>query len=167
MTGTYTIKAVFAENGFRIFAGDTKDPAKLNADGTGAVWIIGDAIFGKPTFVHAQGWWTDTDHALCMAPVADKIYQVTLTVGKQLKAGKSVNFKFFGQAGWGVEFKGTAGSHWLKTASATFLIGDGNGHDNGNIYLADGAELVDGETYVLTIDCSKGMVPATLSVEKK
>lgn len=167
LTGTYTIKAVFAENGFRIFAGDTKDPAKLNADGTGAVWIIGDAIFGKPTFAHAQGWWTDTDHALCMAPVADKIYQVTLTVGKQLKAGKSVNFKFFGQAGWGVEFKGTAGSHWLKTASATFLIGDGNGHDNGNIYLADGAELVDGETYVMTIDCSKGMVPATLSVEKK
>ena len=167
LTGTYTIKAVFAENGFRIFGGDTKDPAKLNADGTGAVWIIGDAIFGKPTFVHAQGWWTDTDHALCMAPVADKIYQVTLTVGKQLKAGKRVNFKFFGQAGWGVEFKGTAGSHWLKTTSATFLIGDGNGHDNGNIYLADGAELVDGETYVLTIDCSKGMVPATLSVEKK
>src|SRR3712207_6021739 len=75
LTGTYTIKAAFDENGFRIFSGEPKSPTKLNADGTGALWIIGGNMFGKPNYNHAQSWWTDTDHALCMAPVADKIYQ--------------------------------------------------------------------------------------------
>lgn len=168
ITGNYSIKAVFAQNGFRIHALDGDSPAKLNADGTGAIWIIGDAIYGKPTFAGAQSWWTDTDHALCMAPVKPKLYQVTLTVGKQLKAGNSVNFKFFGQAGWGTEFKGTAADYYLTTANTTFLIGTGSGgHDSGNIYLQDGLTLVDGETYVFTIDCRSGVAPATLSVQKK
>ena len=170
VTGNYTIKAVWAQKGFRIHrmneAGDT--PASLADDGTGAIWIIGAAVYGKPTTADAQDWWTDTDHALCMTPVKPKVYQVTLTVGKQLKAGKGINIKFFGQAGWGTEFKGKDHDHLLTTANTTFLIGNGTGgHDNGNIYLAEDAELVDGETYVFTIDCSKGMKPATLSVIKK
>ncbi len=168
ITGTYSIKAVFDQGGFRIHAMDGDTPAKLNADGTGAIWIIGDAIYGKPTFSAAQSWWTDTDHALCMAPVKAKVYQVTFTVGKQFKAGNSVNFKFFGQAGWGTEFKGTSADYYLTTDNSTFLIGTGaNGHDNGNIYLQEGLTLVDGETYVFTIDCRKGVAPATLSVQKK
>lgn len=93
---------------------------------------------------------------------------MTLTVGKQLKAGNSVNFKFFGQAGWGTEFKGKAADYYLTTTNTTFLVGDGTGgHDDGNIYLQDGLQLTDGETYVFTIDCSKGTSPATLSVQKK
>jgi len=168
-TGNYTIKAVFAQKGFRIHrmneAGD--QPASLAADGTGAIWIIGDAIYGKPTFEDAHSWWTGAENDLCMAPVKNKVYQITLTVGKQLKAGKSVNFKFFGQANWGIEFKGAPADYYLTTTGTTFLVGDGNGHDNGNIYLAEGAELIDGETYVFTIDCSKGVKPATLTVVKK
>lgn len=168
ITGTYNIKAVFAQNGFRIYPTNGADPAKLNADGTGAIWLIGDAIFGKPNYSNAQSWSTDTDHALSLAPIKPKVYQMTLTVGKQLKAGNSVNFKFFGQAGWGTEFKGKAADHYLTTTNTTFLIGDGTGgHDDGNIYLQDGLQLTDGETYVFTIDCSKGMAPATLSVQKK
>ena len=170
VTGNYTVKAVWAQKGFRIHRMDEagEKPAALADDGTGAIWIIGDAVYGKPTTADAQGWWTDTDHALCMTPVKPKVHQVTLTVGKQLKAGKSVNFKFFGQAGWGTEFKGKDHDHLLTTDNPTFLIGNGTGgHDNGNIYLADGAELVEGDTYVFTIDCSKGMKPATLTVVKK
>lgn len=168
VTGIYSVKAVFEQNGFRIHAMDGDAPAKLNADGTGAIWIIGDAIYGKPTFAGAQGWWTDTDHALCMAQVRPKVHQVTFTVGKQLKGGSTVNFKFFGQAGWGTEFKGTAADYYLTTTNPTFLVGTGTGgHDNGNIYLQEGLTLVDGETYVLTIDCSKGVSPATLTVQKK
>ena len=74
-----------------------------------------------------------------------------LTVGKQLRA-TDVNFKFFGQANWGIEFKGQDNSHLISTDSEVFGIGDGNGHDNGNVYLKDGVELKDGETYVLTVD---------------
>lgn len=166
--GTYTMKAVYSQNGFRIHAGTADAPATLNADGTGAIWIIGDAVYGKPTFADAQGWWTDTDHALCMAPVGEKTYQVTFTVGKQLKGGTSTNFKFFGQAGWGTEFKGTAADYHLSSTSDVFLVGDGTGgHDDGNIYLGEGVELINGETYVLTIDLSAGTNNAVLSVEKK
>ena len=48
-----------------------------------------------------------------------------------------------------------------------FGIGDGNGHDNGNVYLKDGVELKDGDTYVLTVDLTAGVDKAVLKVEKK
>lgn len=162
ITGVYTIKAVYAQNGFRIHAGTASDPLTLQPDGTGAVWIIGDAVYGKPTFADAQNWWTDTDHALCMAPVAEKVYQVTFEIGKQLKAGSSTNFKFFGQAGWGTEFKDT-GDYALTTDNPWFLVNKGDG----NIHLCDGISLVNGEVYVLTIDLTAGVANGVLKVEKK
>lgn len=160
--GMYTFKAVYAQNGFRIHAGTAGEPAKLAADGTGAVWIIGDAVYGKPTFADAQSWWTDTDHALCMAPVGEKTHQVTLTVGKQLKAGNSTNFKFFGQAGWGTEFGGVGSSNYLTCDDNVFYVGEGDG----NIHLKDGAELVEGDTYVFTIDLTDGVAPGKLIITK-
>ncbi len=160
--GTYTIKAVYNQNGFRIHAGTAGSPLSLQPDGTGAVWIIGDAVYGKPTFAEAQNWWTDTDHALCMAPVAEKVYQVTFTIGQQLKGGNSTNFKFFGQAGWGIEFK-DAGDYVLTTDNPWFIVNAGDG----NIHLGDGVQLVNGETYVLTIDLTAGVKAGVLKVEKK
>lgn len=167
LSGTYTVKAVYAQQGFRIHAGTADAPATLQADGTGAIWIIGDNVYGKPTYADAQGWWTDTDHALCLAPVREKVHQVTLTVGRQLKAGTSTNFKFFGQAGWGTEFKGADGDYLLSCDNDVFGVGDGNGHDNGNIYLRDGAELVDGDTYVFTIDLTGGVQNGRLIIKKQ
>ena len=55
----------------------------------------------------------------------------------------------------------------ISTESEVFGIGDGNGHDNGNVYLKDGVELKDGETYVLTVDLTAGVDKAVLKVEKK
>lgn len=172
LSGKYQIKAIFDEKsnpkGFRIHAVDSdNNPLKLSADGTGAIWIIGDDVYGKPSYYDAQGWWTDTDHDICLAPVADKIHQVTLTVGKQLKAGTKFNIKFFGQAGWGTEFKGSSGDYVLTTDNPYIGVGDGNGHDDGNLYLKDGVELKDGETYVFTIDLTEGCANGKLTVEKK
>lgn len=168
--GIYTIKADFAHKGFKIWAMKDKDnTASLADDGTGALWIIGGDCFGKPTYAQVQGqsWWTDTDHALCLARIKDKVYQVTFTVGKQLRATK-IDFKFFGQAGWGTEFKGTAGSHYLTTTSTVFGIGTGSGgHDNGNIYLKDGQTLTDGDTYVFTVNLTAGCDNGVLTVTKK
>ena len=94
------------------------------------------------------------------------MYQITLTVGEQLSA-TDVNFKFFGQPNWGTEFKGNGGDYSLTSDSEIFGVGDGNGgHDNGNIYLKDGAVLKDGETYIFTVDLTAGCANGKLTVKK-
>ena len=167
ITGRYTILADFTHKSFRIWTMNGSEPMSLNGDGTGALWIIGNEGVNKPTWEAVNhGWWTGVDSDVCLTPIKDKVYQVTLTVGKQLRA-TDVNFKFFGQANWGIEFKGQDNSHLISTDSEVFGIGDGNGHDNGNVYLKDGVELKDGETYVLTVDLTAGVDKAVLKVEKK
>lgn len=167
ISGTYTIVADFDHKAFRIWAMDGNDPMKLKEDGTGAVWIIGNEGINKPTWDAVNhGWWTGQDNDVCLTPIKDKVYQITLTVGKQLRAS-DVNFKFFGQPDWGTEFHGKDGDYVLTTDSEIFGVGDGNGHDNGNIYLKDGASLNDGETYVLTIDLSSGTATGVLTAVKK
>ncbi len=170
ITGTYTIKADFDNRGFRIWTmQDANTSASLASDGTGALWIIGSECIGKPSVsantVH--GWWTGEDYDYCLTPIAEKVYQITLTVGKQLTA-TGINFKFFGQANWGIEFKGTAADYHLSTSSDTFLVGDGtDGHDDGNIYLIDGVNLTAGDTYVLTVDLTGGCNNGVLKVTKQ
>lgn len=176
MSGMYTLKADFTNGGFRVWQmADTENTATLSADGSGALWVIGSDCICKPTYaqISGQGWWTDTDHALCLAPIKDKVYQITLTIGKQLQAdGSNLNFKFFGQAGWGIEFKGSGGTYYLTTDSNIFAVGDGTteyqgGHDDGNIYLRPGVTLTDGDTYVFTVDLTEGTDKGKLIVEKK
>lgn len=176
MSGMYTLKADFTNGGFRVWQmADTENTATLSADGSGALWVIGSDCICKPTYaqISGQGWWTDTDHALCLAPIKDKVYQITLTIGKQLQAdGSNLNFKFFGQAGWGIEFKGSGGTYYLTTDSNIFAVGDGTteyqgGHDDGNIYLRPDVTLTDGDTYVFTVDLTEGTDKGKLIVEKK
>lgn len=167
ITGRYTILADFTHKSFRIWTMNGSEPMSLNGDGTGALWIIGNEGVNKPTWNAVNhGWWTGVDSDVCLTPIKAKVYQVTLTVGKQLRA-TGVDFKFFGQADWGIEFNGKDNSHLISTESEVFGIGDGNGHDNGNVYLKDGVELKDGETYVLTVDLTAGVDKAVLKVEKK
>ncbi len=167
ITGRYTVLADFTHKSFRIWTMNGSEPMSLNGDGTGALWIIGNEGVNKPTWDAVNhGWSTGVDSDVCLTPIKAKVYQVTLTVGKQLRA-TGVDFKFFGQADWGIEFKGKDNSHLISTESEVFGIGDGNGHDNGNVYLKDGVELKDGETYVLTVDLTAGVDKAVLKVEKK
>ena len=167
ITGRYTVLADFTHKSFRIWTMNGSEPMSLNGDGTGALWIIGNEGVNKPTWDAVNhGWWTGVDSDVCLTPIKAKVYQVTLTVGKQLRA-TGVDFKFFGQADWVIEFKGKDNSHLISTESEVFGIGDGNGHDNGNVYLKDGVELKDGETYVLTVDLTAGVDKAVLKVEKK
>lgn len=167
ITGRYTVLADFTHKSFRIWTMNGSEPMSLNGDGTGALWIIGNEGVNKPTWDAVNHvWWTGVDSDVCLTPIKAKVYQVTLTVGKQLRA-TGVDFKFFGQADWGIEFKGKDNSHLISTESEVFGIGDGNGHDNGNVYLKDGVELKDGETYVLTVDLTAGVDKAVLKVEKK
>lgn len=166
--GTYTLTAYSNYKFLQVFAGTKDAPASLQADGTGALWIIGGNGINKPflSTSNNNGWWTGTEWDQAMAQVRAKVYQITLTVGEQLSA-TDVNFKFFGQPNWGTEFKGNGGEYCMTSDSEIFGVGDGNGgHDNGNIYLKDGAVLNDGETYIFTVDLTAGCANGKLTVKK-
>ena len=176
--GTYHLNVSTDRRALLCWATDNdKKPLTLADDGSGALWIIGSDGIAKPnySFIKGQSWWTDTDHALCMSQISPKVYQVTLTIGKQLDPA-NVNFKFFGQAGWGTEFKGTSGDHHISTSSALFVVGDGKEHDvsgtsvkldDGNIYLVSPNKVKAGETYVFTVNLTGGCANAVLTVQKK
>lgn len=164
LTGSYSLTADFDKKYFRIHPlAENGDPATLQPDGTGCIWIIGSEGVNKPTWKAINhGWWTGVDVDVAMAPIADKVYQVTLTIGQQLNA-KDINFKFFGQPNWGVEFGKAGSDHYLVTDNPYFKVQE----KDGNIAIANDATIKDGETYVFTIDCSAGMKPAKLKVAKQ
>lgn len=158
--GNYRIIADTKLQYFRVYKLSGTGAATLNDDGTGALWIIGDGI-GHPSLSNAVGW--TTEKALCMAPTGEKTYQMTVVGGKTI-ATDAINFKFFGQMGWGVELK----SADLKSQSDLIGVGAGqdvNGHDDGNLFLQDGVTLQDNGVYVITVDLTQGIHDAIMTVK--
>ena len=159
-SGNYRIIADTKRQYFRVYKLNGTEPATLNDDGTGALWIIGEGI-GHPSLSNAVGW--TTENALCMAPVGEKTYQITVVGGKTI-ATDAINFKFFGQMGWGLELK----SENLVSQSDLIGVGAGqdvNGHDDGNLFLKDGVTLQDNGVYVITVDLTQGINDAILTTE--
>ncbi|MCH5224591.1 MAG: DUF5121 domain-containing protein [Muribaculaceae bacterium] len=132
-------------------------PGTLSQDGTGLPWILGDGI-GYPKLSNAPGW--NPGAGIPMAPQSDYVYQVTVVGGLNIDV-KSINFKFFGQDGWGTELTGTM----LTSETNLIGVGDGDTHDNGNLYLNDGVELEANTIYVITLDCTNGIDNAILKAE--
>lgn len=161
ISGKYRVRANLKLKYFRVEALDNNAPAVLKADGTGAIWIIGDQV-GKPTYTGNHVGWNPSN-ALCMAPIGNKTYQITLVAGVSVNASE-INFKFFHQKDWGGEF----GSSMLTTESDIVFVGNGeNGRDNGNLGLVEGTTLEQGATYVFTINLSAGNNNAVLNVTKQ
>lgn len=158
MGGSYRLIADQKLQYFRVETLLNGEPASLQADGTGALWVIG-TDFGKPGVGSNETGWT-TEKAVCMAPVADKVYQMTLVGGKTVRT-TSTNFKFYGDAmSWGNEFKHDR----LSTTSDLIGIGDGDGHDDGNLYLLDGVTLEDNVIYVFRVDFTAGVDNGVLTI---
>ena len=124
---------------------DKENLATLNADGTGAVWLIGNDKFGKPTMSQGASW-NPENGGLCLAQVSPEVHQVTLVAGIQLTCD-DVNFKFFHKKSWGGEF----GSSSLTSDSDTFYVNAGSSH-NGNVFLVDGKTLEMGSIWRFTVD---------------
>lgn len=164
--GNYRVTVNLMEKTVRVMVLDANgNPTTLQSNGTGTVWVIGGTGIGKPNYTVGGYNWQPENGGYCMAPVSEKVYQTTLTVGEQLNAA-DVNFKFFHQQGWGGEFTGSGsnGSH-LTCNSDVFGVGTGSGgHDDGNIYLKAGNTLKAGDSYTFTIDCTSGISNAQLSV---
>jgi hypothetical protein len=162
--GNYRIIADANLNFLQFQPLNNANPATLQPDGTGTVWIIGEGI-GKPNLDNQVGW--NTDKALPMAPIGNKKYQITLTAGTTVNAD-NINFKFFHQPGWGGEFT----SATLASNSNIIFVGDGNttdylggNRDDGNLGLTQ--PLEHGATYILTLDLSNGVDNAVLDVGKQ
>ena len=161
VTGSYRITANYKYSYLIVEAISGTDYATLNTDGTGAIWTIGEGV-GKPTYTANQVGWV-TEKGLYMSQIEPLKYQLTLIAGKQIKAD-GINFKFFHQKGWGGEYGPTT----LTSTSDIVLVGnkDENGHDNGNLFLADGQTLELGGIYRFVVDVTAGSENAVLSVEK-
>lgn len=166
ISGKYRVTASLPLNYLKVESLTGNDYATLQPDGTGAIWIIGDNI-GKPTLDNAPGW--TPEKAICMSPVEDKKYQVTLVAGTSVSTA-DINFKFFHQKGWGGEFS----NETLTTSSDIVFVGAGEDpgpgnakRDPGNLGLYKGKPLTAGNTYVFTVDVSAGINNAVLTVEEK
>lgn len=96
------------------------------------------------------------------APIADKVYQVTLIIGQQLNA-KDINFELFGQPDWGVEFGKAGSDHCLAIDNSNFEIQE----RDDNIVTAGDTTIKGEEAYVSTIDCSTGMKLTKLRAAKQ
>lgn len=166
LSGNYRVM-IDSKNKF-IYAEVYKDgaPASLQSDGTGAIWIIGEKI-GKPTLENQVGW--STEKALCMVPVEPGKFRITLVAGTSVGT-EAINFKFYGGAhSWNDEFKHD------RLSSTSDIVGvgtgekdaEGNGPDDGNLYIKEGKALEEGKTYLFTIDVTAGNDKAVLSVVEK
>ncbi len=160
ISGYYRVIADQSKNYFRVYQLDASGAAQTlsETDGSGALWVIGAGI-GKPNLNSEVGW--TTENALCMSQISDRVYQITGVAGKQLGTS-SINFKFFGQMGWGTELKGS--TNFTEINSDIVGVGDGNGHDDGNLYLLDGVELQNNTIYRFVVDLTGGFNAAKFTV---
>jgi hypothetical protein len=173
ITGKYRITANTTLKYFKVeVLSEDNKPAQLKPDGTGAIWMIGDGI-GKPSITSNHVGWT-TEKAICMAPIDNKKYQITLVADETVDAA-SINFKFFYQNNWadaeGIIDGGEYNSSTLTTTSDIVFVGNGstsdylgNNRDDGNLGLLQALEV--GATYVFVIDVSAGRNNAELAVTK-
>lgn len=156
--GNYRFIADVAQQYIQVVKLSGGVPATLNTDGTGLPWILGEGI-GYPKLSNAPGW--NEGKGIPMAPQSETVYQVTVIGGSNINVS-NINFKFFGQNGWGTELTGT-----MLTSDNNYIgVGTGSdGHDNGNLYFKDGVELEANTIYVITLDCTGGIDNAILKMD--
>ncbi len=123
--------------------------------GDGAIWVNGDSNIGKPSYSANKLNWA-TSKSLCMAPMGDHKHQIILEAGKSIN---TINFKFYGQKDFVVEF--TKDKISIADGNPWFAIPN----SDGNIRAGSKA-LTKGKFYILTVDVSAGVNKATLSVEE-
>ena len=160
ISGNYRLKADFGKKYFAFETLKNGEPAILENDGSGALWIIGDGI-GKPSFSSNEIGWV-TEKAICLPQIENKIYELTFVAGKQVKTD-NINFKFFHQNGWGGEYT----DNELTCNSDIIYVGDGeNGRDKGNLGIKEGKSLTAGNIYKIKINLTAGKDKAVMTVEE-
>ena len=158
ISGNYTVMLMPTMNYVKIFPGTYEAPGTFNNDK--ALWIIGSDI-GQPTSAqNNSNWSASLLNSIPVAQVSENVYKIAFTYGQELTG---VNFKFFGQYGWGTEFHGEDLSmepndyFYVNTPQGEWVYDEnGNetyqrGGDDGNIFSGP-APLGKGDKVTLTID---------------
>ncbi len=158
ISGNYAILVMPTMNYVKIFPGTYDNPGTFTNDK--ALWIIGSDI-GQPTKAqNNSNWSASLMNSIPVAQVSENVYKIAFTYGQELTG---INFKFFGQYGWGTEFHGEDLSmepndyFYINTPQGDWVYDEnGNeiyqrGADDGNIFGA-GAPLGKGDKVTFTID---------------
>lgn len=153
--GNYCVMLNTVQNYVKIFPGTHANPASI-ADG--GLWIIGEG-FGRPSVNgNAPGWNTGLEKDFPVAQTAPGIYQMDLTCDIEMW-DNWCNFKFFGQPGWGIEFKPYE-EYSLVAEEGSYLYvngqTEGDEGDYGNIKFADGMSFTKGEPVYIVLDFTAG-----------
>ena len=158
ISGNYTILLMPTMNYVKIIPGTYEAPGTFEANK--ALWIIGSNI-GQPTAAQNNSNWAPAvTNSIPVAQVSDNIYKIAFTYGQELTG---INFKFFGQYGWGMEFHGedfvmepndyfyvnTPQGEWVYDENGNEIYQRGG--DDGNIF-GGAAPLGKGDKVILTID---------------
>lgn len=165
VSGEYTAVLYPALNYLKIFGASYAAPATYEADK--ALWIIG-ANIGQPTAeANNSNWGAALSNSIPVPQLSDNVYTITLTVGQEITS--DINFKLFGQYGWGLEF---THDHLIMqdndilylNAPESFIGYDDNGEleiqrgsDDGNIFAR--SLLGNGDKLTLTIDMTSYQPP--------
>lgn len=126
--------------------GDDLETFSLST-GTGTLYTLGNDGIGKPSYtVNSVNWdpYNSEDKPLNLVQLSAKKYQLILEAGRTINPN-DINFKFFGQKGWGVEIT----SSYFTTTSPFFRINQASS-DNGNIF-AGTQSMTNGNFYIITL----------------
>lgn len=130
--------------------------------GEGALWMLGGGGIGKPSFgSNGINWGPNDDKSICVALLKKGQYQIILEAGRVLNTG-DVNFKYFGQNGWGMEMNSS-----LITTTSPFVRINSGSSDDGNIF-GGSQPFVSGKFYILTLNLPANFpsAPSVLTIEE-
>ena len=164
LSGPYTVMLMPSLNYVKVFPGFYESPATFNNDR--ALWIIGSDIGQPSSAQNNSNWSPSVTNSIPVAQVSENVYKIAFTYGQELTG---VNFKFFGQYGWGTEFHGedlvmepndyfyinTPQGEWVYDENGNEIYQ--RGADDGNVFSGP-APLAKGDKVVFTIDLN-GFVP--------
>lgn len=187
VTGKYRVEINVKLKFFKVYAvNDNGDRLTLKADGTGELWMRGNTKFGMPSYaVNPSNWQQGLAASHAFAQVSSKVYQMTLTVGKNIPTD-DIDMKVYFQTTNGGAFIVNANasgesseSKVLKSYSYKKLDGSDMGvnksGEQGIRYWTatnhiglnnSSSPLTKGARYRLTYDVTNGTSAATLVIQQ-
>lgn len=166
ISGTYRVEANCQRKFLTAIPVDAEGQplAYSSSDASGCIWLIGaNGSVGKPAHASTDDTAWEAANAIPFAPMGNRQYQLTLTVGQQLNPD-FVNFKLFLQNELDDNMAFAASGRFRVSCSyRTFTISTESG-SIGNFRLASGRKLTEGQTLVFTIDASS---PSSIKLSVK